>query len=91
LGSLDEWVEVGNQGTLTTYTVVNYVYSDFYQPKNAPYAIGIIKLDGADTGICHFLDEVDPSRLKVGSRWQAVFKKQRKASILDIDYFKPTP
>ena len=91
LDSLDEWVEVSNQGTVVTYTVVNYIYSDLYQPKNVPYAVGIIKLDGANTGICHFIDEVDPSRLKVSSRVQAVFKKKREASILDIDYFKLIP
>lgn len=87
---LEEWVEVSNQGTLMTYTVMNHLYSDYYQPKNTPYAIGIIKLDGADTGLCHFLDEVDPSKLKVGVRVQAIFKdkEQREASILDIDYFK---
>lgn len=90
-GQLDEWVEVSKQGTLMTYTVMNYAYSDFYQPKNTPYVIGIIKLDGADTGICHFLDEVDPSKLKVGSRVEAVFKEQREARILDIDYFKLIP
>lgn len=88
---LDEWVEVSGEGTLTSYTVIDYMYSDYYQPKNAPYTIGVIRLDGADTDICHFLDEVDPSKLKVGLRVQAVFKEQRQASILDIDYFRVTP
>ena len=89
-GQLDEWVEVSNQGTLLTYTIVNYTYSDYYQTKNAPYALGIIKLDGADTGLCHFVDENDPSNLKVGSRVQAIFRDSelREASILDIDHFR---
>lgn len=85
---LDEWVQVSNQGTLLTYAVVNYTYSDLLQPKNIPYTVGVIQLDGADTGLCHFVDEVDPSKLKVGTRVQAVFKRKREASILDIDYFK---
>jgi len=84
---MEEWVEVSNEGTVTTYTVVNQQYSDFYQPKNTPYTIGIIKLDGADTGICHFVDEADPSKLKIGLRVRAVFKENREASILDIDHF----
>ncbi|MCP4602416.1 MAG: hypothetical protein GY847_18190, partial [Proteobacteria bacterium] len=66
----------------------NHEYSDFYQTKKVPYGIGIIKLDGADTGLCHFLDEADSSRLKIGQRVRAVFKETREASILDIDYFE---
>ena len=88
---LDEWVEVSDKGTLMTYTVVDYIYSDFYQPWGIPYTIGVIQLDGAGTGLCHFVDEVDPSKLKVGMKVQAVFKEkeQREASILDIKCFKP--
>lgn len=85
---MDDWVEVGREGTVETYTVVHDQYSDVYQPKRVPYALGIIKLDGADTGLCHFVDEVDLSRLKIGSRVKAVFKENRKAGILDIDHFE---
>ena len=87
---LDEWVEVSSEGALTAYTVVNEMYSDLYQLKKTPYGLGIIKLDGADTGLCHFVDETDPSKLTVGTRVRAVFKdkEQRQASILDIDHFE---
>ena len=85
---LDEWVQVSNEGTLLTYTVVNYAYSFLYQPRSIPYTVGIIQLDGADTGFCHIVDETSPAKLKLGARVQAVFKKERKASVLDIDYFK---
>lgn len=88
---IDEWVPVGNKGTLTTYTVVNYIYSESCQPWKVPYAIGIIQLDGASTGLCHLIDVDDPSKLKVGMRVQAVFKpkEQREGSILDIKCFNP--
>ena len=85
---LDEWVEVGTEGILTAFTVVNHEYSDFYQPKKVPYGIGIIKLDRADTGLCHFINESDPAKLKIGQRVRAVFKEDREASILDIDHFE---
>lgn len=85
---LDEWVEVSPEGTLTAYTIVNHEYSDFYQTKKVPYSVGIIKLDGADTGLCHFINENDPSKLKIGQRVRAVFKETREASILDIDHFE---
>jgi uncharacterized OB-fold protein len=37
------------------------------------------------------LGEVDPEKLKVGTKVKAVFKvkKERQGSILDIKYFKP--
>lgn len=88
-GKLDEWVSVSDKGTLLTYTVVNYTYTPSYQPCEAPYVLGIIQLDGADTGLCHLLGEVASSKLKVGLRVQAVFKEKREGSILDIKYFKP--
>lgn len=85
---LDDWVEVSTEGILTACTIVNHEYSDFYQPKKVPYGIGIIKLDGATTGFCHFIDEVDSSKLKIGQRVRAVFKENREASILDINHFE---
>lgn len=86
---MEELVELPPTGTLLTYTVVNYTYSTYYQPKQAPYIVGIIKLDGADTGLCHLLDEVKPKDVKIGMRVQAVLKDERKGDILDIAYFKP--
>jgi len=67
---------------------VNYTYSFLYQPKSIPYTVGIIQLDGADTGFCHIIDETSPAKLRLGARVEAVFKEERKASVLDIDYFK---
>lgn len=85
---MEEWVEAGKEGTLYSFTVVKEQYSDRFQPKKVPYTMGIIKLDGASTGLCHFVDEADPAKLKVGMRVRAVFKDKREGSILDIDCFK---
>ena len=84
---MDEWVEVSNEGTLVTYTVVHQ--PEPVHPVGAPFIYGIIKLDGADTGIAHFVDEINPENLKLGMRMQAVFKDERVGSILDIKYFRP--
>jgi len=88
-GQLDQWVEVGDKGTLLTYTVVHQPYPA--QPLETPFAYGIVQLDGADTGFVHLLGEVDFDQLKIGMRVQAVFKEERVADILDIKYFKPLP
>jgi uncharacterized OB-fold protein len=84
---LDELVEVGDKGTTLTYTVVNEANS--CQPVEAPLIYGIIQLDGADNGFVHMLGGVEPEELSIGMRVQAVFKGERKGSILDIKYFKP--
>jgi hypothetical protein len=84
---LHEWVEVGNQGTLETYTRVRY--STPVQPAGAPFYYGIIKLDGADTGLAHMVGELTGKEPRIGMRVQAVFREERKGNMLDISYFKP--
>jgi uncharacterized OB-fold protein len=88
-GELSEWVEVSQKGTLLTYTVT--YQSNPIQPVSTPIVYGIVQLDGADTGFVHMLGEVDPEKLKVGTKVKAIFKskKERQGSILDIKYFKP--
>ena len=84
---LHEWVEVGNQGTLETYTQVRY--STPVQPAVAPFYYGIIKPDGADTGLAHMVGDLKGQEPRIGMRVQAVFKEERKGNMLDILYFKP--
>ena len=84
---LTEWVKLSGKGTLETYTIVRY--KEQYMPKEPPYAYGVIKLDGATTGIVHLIGGVDLNKIKVGMKMEPVFKEQREGSILDIEYFKP--
>ena len=85
---IDEWVDVGDTGTLLTYTITRYSVPEI-QPQEPPYAIGIIKLDGASSGLVHLLGEIEPEHIKVGMRVQAVFREAREGNYLDIKYFKP--
>ncbi|MGA2517389.1 MAG: Zn-ribbon domain-containing OB-fold protein [Thermodesulfobacteriota bacterium] len=86
-GQLYEWVEVSNKGTLVTYTVVHQKEPTY--PLDTPFVYGIVRLDGADTGLAHIISEVDPEHLRIGMRLEAVFKEERQGSILDIKYFRP--
>jgi uncharacterized OB-fold protein len=70
-----------------TYPVVQQAEPAY--PVEIPFTYGIIKLDGADTGMAHIIGEVNPENLKIGMRIQAVFKDGRVGSILDIKYFRP--
>ena len=91
--TLDEWVEVGQQGVLEAFTVC---YARFTGLPDPPYCLSLIKLDGADTALQHLLGEVeleDVDRMKeavrVGMRVEAVWRDEREGGIQDISYFRP--
>ena len=82
-----QWVEVQPTGTLINFTVIKKTAA--HHPQQAPFAYGVIHLDGADTGLVHLLGEIDLDHIRQGMRLRAVFKESRLGSILDIAYFKP--
>lgn len=86
-----DMIPLGPEGTLETFTRVTYrepVHPPI-EPENAPIIYGIIRLDGADTGLTHLIGEVPFDDLKPGLRMTPVFAEERKGNILDIKYFKP--
>lgn len=91
---MEEWVEVGPEGTVDTWCLVDYKY--YGQIKEPPYIIAQIRLDGADCGMTHFIggfDLSDPDKvrgkIKTGTRVNAVWNKEKHADIYDIAYFEP--
>jgi hypothetical protein len=86
---IKEWVEIEPKGTLETYTAVSY-YSPVLPPAKGQLIYGIVKLDGADTGLVHLLGEVDPEDIQIGMRVEAVFNQNPQGNIHDIAYFKPS-
>jgi uncharacterized OB-fold protein len=84
---MTELVELKGKGTLVTFTEVHYKEPN--QPVEPPFVYGIVKLDGADTGMLHMIGECRPADLKIGMRVQAVIAEKRAGNILDIKYFKP--
>ena len=85
-----EFVEVGPQGSIGTYTIVRYAFIDpeTGQQKPVPYGYGFIKFDGADTLFQHFIELEDEARVKIGARVEPVFAEERKGTIRDILYFR---
>lgn len=84
---LGDWVEVGREGVLQSFTMTHYTLP--IHPAPAPLVHGLIRLDGADTALLHLIGESDYASLKTGMRVQAVFKEERAGNILDIRYFRP--
>lgn len=88
----NEWVEVKDEGVVVTLSVT---YMKFTGLPDPPYAVGIVKLDGADTGILCYLGGIDLSDwkkvhevFKPGTRVKAVWKDIPEGKITDILYFK---
>ncbi len=84
---VEELIDLSGKGTLETFTIVHY--ESAVQAIKPPYAIGVIKLDGADTGMTHFIGDVDAKSIKSGMKLEPVFKDKREATIFDIEYFRP--
>jgi hypothetical protein len=59
------------------------------EPLDEPVVLGLVRLEGADTVLAHFL--VDADTLEIGQVVEPVLKQKRHrtGSILDIRGFRP--
>lgn len=55
---ISEWLPLGLQGTVETFTIVQEKFEGFPDP---PYAVAYVKIDGADTAMVNFLQGIDLS------------------------------
>lgn len=88
-GENTEWVEVSGEGTVLSFTVARRPFESIPSDKKLPVIWGLVRLDGADTALLHFLGEVAPEAVKIGMRVKAVFADSRTGAIRDISHFKP--
>jgi hypothetical protein len=84
---LDELVEVGQAGVVTTWAWVNEPRAN--QPLDRPFAWALIRLDGADTALLHAVDAGDEERMSTGMRVRVKWRAQRAGEIQDIACFVP--
>jgi uncharacterized OB-fold protein len=84
----DEWVAVGDTGTVTAVAVVHQPLERLH-PFSAPFAYVLVRLDGADTALAHMVKD-DLDRVKIGARVQAVWApdEERKGHVRDIACFR---
>ncbi len=87
--TMDEWVDLGTEGSIYAFTVVKLPYIDpnTGKPIKVPRTDIYVKLDAADTCLMHWLDEGDETKISVGARVRAVFKEKPRGTIHDIMYF----
>ncbi|PJJ61506.1 Zn-ribbon domain-containing OB-fold protein [Compostimonas suwonensis] len=89
---VDDWVEVGTEGTIEMSTVV---YEHFTGLPKPPYALAYVLLDGADTALVGYVRGVGLTdqgsavkALTIGSRVKAVFAEQPTGTAADY-WFEP--
>jgi uncharacterized protein len=84
---LEEWVDVGVEGTVFASTVVHVAKDGSL--KETPAIIAAVKI--ADGLLMHRLGECEAGAVTPGMPVTAVLKPkaERTGSILDIEYFKP--
>jgi uncharacterized OB-fold protein len=87
---MTELVEIGPEGTVEEFTVVNYeeeYFNKFCPMLDIPYTMALIKLDGASTKILHRIPgEVVKRGDRVRPKW--LDDDKREAMITDIEYFE---
>lgn len=84
---IENWRELPAEGELLSYTFTEIPLPEL--PDRSPIIFGLIRLDGADSHLVHLIDEVDPSELANVTRVRAVWRGERRGSILDISHFAP--
>jgi uncharacterized OB-fold protein len=80
-------VEVGPQGTVTMFCIVNLPF--YGQQIQPPYACASIQLDGASVAIFHLVQEIDASDVRAGMRVEPVWDDVRRPSMESVRYFRP--
>jgi uncharacterized protein len=87
---MTEFVEVGPNGVIGSFTILRYAFIDpeTGKQKPVPYGYGFIRFDGADTLFQHYIDLEDEKKVRIGARVEPVFAPERKGTIRDIQYFR---
>ncbi len=83
MAELDPDTECGPSGELVSWTV-GHVGIDG-DALAEPVALGLVKLDGADSVLMHMLDGEGP--WQIGDRVHVVLRTERTASMMDIEGF----
>jgi uncharacterized OB-fold protein len=82
-----EAVTVSDTGTVTTWCWVSEPLP--HHLIDHPFAFALVKLDGADTAILHYVDAAAPEAMATGMRVRAAWRSERTGHITDIVAFVP--
>ncbi len=80
-------VEVGQRGTITTFSVVRIPFEGQVLPP--PYVCASVLLDGADVPVLHIVADCDCDAVRVGMRVEAVWGDPAP-TLASLRYFRPS-
>lgn len=85
----DTYEPLPARGTVHAFTVCHETFDG--TPKEEPSIVAMIRIDGSDGGLLHWLGDVDANNVEIGMTVHAVMKpkSERKGSVLDIKHFAP--
>ncbi len=83
-----DWPEVSGRGVVRAFTIVRRPM--MHQPVDPPYAIALIRLEGADTDLVHIIRPEHLEGLRPGAEVEAVWAEDRDATIFAVSGFRPT-
>jgi uncharacterized protein len=84
---MSTWVEVGTEGTVTTWTWQPTPLEG--NPLDRPFAWALVTLDGATTSFLHAVDAGSSDAMSIGMRVRARWAAERGNGITDIACFEP--
>ena len=86
----DGWVDVGHEGVIESSTIV---VRGFEGKRKPPVAIAFVRLDGADSAIGNYVDDLDLSDIAAatkaiapGRRVRVRFAAERQGRITDFSF-----
>jgi hypothetical protein len=87
--TMDEWVEVGPQGTIENYTIGHVILNKgLVEKADSEYVLALIKLDGASSLLPALVKGVAPADVERGMKVKAVFKDPAEDSLADLSHFE---
>jgi uncharacterized OB-fold protein len=85
--SLDELVEVGPAGTVTSWTWVDQPTPK--HPLNRPFAFALVRPDGASTAMVHAVDAGSIAKMSTGMRVRPRWRGEPHNMIDDLACWEP--
>lgn len=86
---MDEWVEVGPDGTVENFTIAHvWLNKGAVEKIDVPKVIAMVMLDGATVPLAAWL-EAEVGSVKKGMKVKAVFKEPAGDALSDLSHFEP--
>jgi uncharacterized OB-fold protein len=86
---IDRYIDVGSMGFIESFTITFRKMDG--SERDVPRILAMIRIDGTDGGLIHYIEGIDPEDVAIGIPVQAIFKPKSKRTghIDDIVGFGP--